>query len=135
MKKIGIALFLGPFMAFAILFFLTAQNPIHADTSGSGISQDTIVFKNSYGDVTFTHKKHNADYQIDCYVSDCHRHTLRNVEKKQDLCRDCHKKPAEGNTPSKKDAFHETCKKCHQDDKKEGKPAGPTGCKDCHKKK
>ena len=114
---------------------MTAEKVAKADTSGSGITQDVIVFKNSYGDVTFTHKKHNVDYQIDCYNADCHHHTLRNVKEKQDLCRDCHKKQAEGDTPSKKDAFHKSCKKCHEDEKKENKPTGPTACKDCHKKK
>jgi hypothetical protein len=104
-----------------------------ADVSGNGITKDAIVFQCSYGDVTFTHKKHNVDYKIDCYNGDCHHHTLR--KNKQDLCRDCHKAKAEGNTPSKKEAFHESCKKCHENCKKENKPAGPTACKDCHKKK
>jgi len=112
------------------------QKSTKADTSGSGITKDTIVFECSYGDVTFTHKKHNVDYKIDCYDSKCH-HTW-NKEKEQksgDLCRDCHKKQAEGNTPSKKDAFHKSCKGCHEDMKKDGKPTGPTTCRKCHKKK
>jgi hypothetical protein len=141
MKKI--AIFLLGVLFFALFYILFspkglifgAQKSAQADTSGSGITKDTIVFENSYGDVTFTHKKHNVDYKIDCYDADCHHHTLRNKETKQDLCRDCHKKNAEGNTPSKKDAFHKSCKTCHEDRKKENKPTGPTACKECHKKK
>ena len=107
-----------------------------ADTSGNGITKDVITFECSYGDVTFTHKKHNVEYKIDCYDSKCHHTWDKDKNQKSgDLCRDCHKEKAEGNTPSKKDAFHKSCKGCHEDRKKEGKPTGPTACKECHKKK
>ncbi len=137
-KKIIIVLlfafFLAILLCFSVMLFNTAK--AKADTSGSGITKDTIVFENSYGDVTFTHKKHNVDYKIDCYDSKCH-HTWdkEKQQKSGNLCRDCHKKNAEGNTPSKKDAFHKSCKGCHEDRKKENKPTGPIACKECHKKK
>ncbi len=112
------------------------QGVAQADTSGNGITKDVITFECSYGDVTFTHKKHNVEYKIDCYDSKCHHTWDKDKNQKSgDLCRDCHKKKAEGNTPSKKDAFHKSCKGCHEDRKKEGKPTGPTACKECHKKK
>ena len=49
-------------------------------------------------------------------------------------CLECHKAKTEGKTLSAKDAFHKDCKGCHDDAKKAKKPAGPTGCTQCHVK-
>jgi hypothetical protein len=138
---LALSIFCVLFFGFLIIFPLFHQIPFisksaQADTSGNGITKNVIVFECSYGDVTFTHKKHNVNYKIDCYDSKCHHTWDKDKQQKSgDLCRDCHKKQAEGNTPSKKDAFHKSCKGCHEDRKKENKSTGPTACKECHKKK
>lgn len=139
-KLIPSVVFWGLCLAFTIYFLVPGPilmpKSAKADTSGDGITKNIIVFECSYGDVTFTHRKHNVNYKIDCYDSKCHHTWDKDKQQKSgDLCRDCHKKQAEGNTPSKKDAFHKSCKSCHEDRKKEGKPTGPTACKECHKKK
>jgi formylmethanofuran dehydrogenase subunit E len=72
------------------------------------LAADTMVFQTKMGAVTFPHKKHQEMLKS---------------------CKPCHEK-----TPGKiegfnKDAAHKLCKGCH-----EAKGAGPTGCKDCHKK-
>ncbi len=99
--------------------------------SGVFAAKDVVEFNPSYGKVTFTHKKHSENYKIDCLK--CH-HTWKKGETTGKFCRDCHKEKAEGKTLSVKDAFHNDCKKCHDDAKKANKPAGPTGCTQCHVK-
>jgi hypothetical protein len=99
--------------------------------------------------VTFTHKKHNVDYQIAC--ADCH-HVYKdgkNAWKEGDAvqkCEACHSqaKPprAKAGEPglSKEEkiksyhysAIHENCAGCHKALKKAGKPTGPVSCKKCH---
>jgi hypothetical protein len=93
-------------------------------------AKDVIEFTPSFGKVTFTHKKH-ADAIKDCLR--CH-HTWKKDETSGKLCLDCHKAKAEGKTLSSKDAFHKDCKGCHDEAKKANKPAGPTGCTQCHVK-
>ncbi len=99
--------------------------------TGAFAAKDTIVFNASFGKVTFDHKKHSETLKIDCLK--CH-HTWKAGETSGKKCTECHKAAAEGKTPSLKDAFHNTCKSCHEGLKKAGKPAGPTGCTQCHVK-
>ena len=98
----------------------------------SGVSaKDVIEFNPSYGKVTFTHKQHAETLKIDCVK--CH-HNWKQGETSGKLCKECHKAKAEGKTISAKDAYHKDCKGCHDEAKKAKKPAGPTGCTQCHVK-
>ncbi len=98
----------------------------------SGVfAKDVIEFTPTYGKVTFTHKKHAEALKNDCLT--CH-HTWKKGETSGKGCKDCHKAKTEGKALSSKDAFHKSCKGCHADAKKANKPAGPTGCTQCHVK-
>jgi hypothetical protein len=99
--------------------------------SGAFAAKDVITFEASNGKVTFNHKAHAEKLKIDCVK--CH-HTWKQGETSGKLCVDCHKAKAEGKTPSMKDAAHKDCKGCHDEAKKANKPAGPTGCTQCHVK-
>ncbi len=99
--------------------------------SGTFAQKDVVQFNPSYGKVTFAHKKHTDTLKIDCMK--CH-HTWKKGETSGKLCKDCHKAKAEGKTLALKDAFHQDCKGCHDEAKKANKPAGPTGCTQCHVK-
>ena len=94
-------------------------------------AKDVVEFNPSYGKVTFTHKKHAETLKIDCMK--CH-HTWKKGETSGKLCLECHKAKAEGKALAAKDAFHKDCKGCHDEAKKANKPAGPTGCTQCHVK-
>jgi len=98
--------------------------------TGAFAQKDVITFDAPNGKVTFAHKKH-VDMKLDCVK--CH-HTWKAGEKSGKLCKDCHKAKEEGKTPSLKDAAHKDCKGCHDEAKKANKPAGPTGCTQCHVK-
>jgi hypothetical protein len=89
-------------------------------------AKDDYVFKVSYGDVKFTHKNHAEKLKLEC--KKCH-HTGD-----YKACKECHKAKTEGKTLSSKDAYHKDCKGCHDEAKKAAKPAGPTGCTQCHVK-
>jgi hypothetical protein len=98
----------------------------------SGVfAKDVVEYNPSYGKVTFTHKKHAETVKIDCVK--CH-HTWKKGETTGKLCKDCHKAKLEGKAISAKDAYHKDCKGCHEEAKKANKPAGPTGCTQCHVK-
>jgi len=98
--------------------------------TGAFAAKDVITFDVSYGKVTFKHKAH-VDMKYEC--TKCH-HTWKKGETTGKLCVDCHKATAEGKTISAKEAFHKDCKGCHEEAKKASKPAGPTGCTQCHVK-
>jgi len=98
--------------------------------TGAFAQKDEMTFDVPYGKVKFTHKKH-ADAIKDCLK--CH-HTWKKGETSGKLCKDCHKAKAEGKALSMKDAAHKDCKGCHDEAKKANKPAGPTGCTQCHVK-
>jgi len=77
-------------------------------SASSSPAADCIVLPAKMGAVNFNHKKH------------------------QELLKDC--KLCHDKAPGKiegfgKDSAHKLCKGCH-----EAKGAGPTGCKECHKK-
>ena len=99
--------------------------------SGAFAAKDEITFDASMGKVKFPHKKHAETLKIDC--TKCH-HTWKKGETSGKLCLECHKAKAEGKALAAKDAFHKDCKGCHDDAKKANKPAGPTGCTQCHVK-
>ncbi len=99
--------------------------------TGAFAAKDVITFDVSQGKVTFPHKKHAETLKIDCLK--CH-HTWKAGETSGKLCVECHKAKAEGKTLSAKDAFHKDCRGCHDEAKKAKKPAGPTGCSQCHVK-
>ena len=99
--------------------------------TGAFAAKDEITFDVSYGKVKFTHKKHAETLKIDCLK--CH-HTWKKGETSGKMCKDCHKAKAEGKALSAKDAYHKDCKGCHDEAKKASKPAGPTGCTQCHVK-
>jgi hypothetical protein len=101
----------------------------------SGVfAKDVVEFNPSYGKVTFAHKKH-VDLKYEC--TKCH-HTWKKGETTGKVCKDCHKASKEASKDGKgitaKDAYHGDCKKCHEEAKKANKPAGPTGCTQCHVK-
>jgi hypothetical protein len=99
--------------------------------SGVFAAKDVVEFSPAYGKVKFTHKKHAETLKIDCLK--CH-HTWKKGETTGKLCGECHKAKAEGKALSAKDAYHKDCKGCHDEAKKANKPAGPTGCTQCHVK-
>jgi len=99
--------------------------------TGVFAAKDVIEFSPSYGKVKFTHKKHAETLKIDCLK--CH-HTWKKGETSGKMCKDCHKAKLEGKAISAKDAYHKDCKGCHEEAKKANKPAGPTGCTQCHVK-
>jgi hypothetical protein len=99
--------------------------------TGVFAAKDVIEYTPSYGKVTFAHKKHAETLKIDCLK--CH-HTWKKGETSGKLCKDCHKAKLEGKAIAAKDAYHKDCKGCHEDAKKANKPAGPTGCTQCHVK-
>ena len=96
-----------------------------------GFAKDVVEFNPAYGKVKFTHTKHAETLKIDCLK--CH-HTWKKGETTGKLCMECHKAKAEGKALAAKDAFHKDCKGCHDEAKKANKPAGPTGCTQCHVK-
>jgi len=114
---IGIAILAG--FLFAIL------------VATGAFAKDVVEYNVSQGKVTFTHKKHAETLKNDCMK--CH-HTWKKGETSGKLCSDCHKAKAEGKALAAKDAYHKDCKGCHDEAKKANKPAGPTGCTQCHVK-
>ncbi len=105
--------------------------------------------------VTFSHKKHSADYKLSC--TECHhvyengKNTWKEGDKVQ-KCTECHKvaltpqKDKEAYQKLKKKekknayywAIHENCVKCHKKFKKKDKVKYkkiPTVCAKCHPKK
>ncbi|MBE0574569.1 MAG: cytochrome c3 family protein [Desulfuromonadales bacterium] len=77
------------------------------DAAKQAVSPETIVLEASYGNVTFPHALHQAAFE----------------------CSTCHGEGTPGLFGLDKDKAHALCRDCH---KEQG--AGPTGCKDCHKK-
>lgn len=101
--------------------------------------------------VTFTHKKHNADYKVAC--ADCHHVYTegKNTWKEGDEVKKCDACHTEAKAPKAKEgepklskaekikkyyysAIHGNCAGCHKDLKKAAKPTGPTTCTKCHPK-
>ena len=135
--------------ATAVLFIFSA---VHATDPADTMTMNSAVYKkHSKSLVTFSHKKHNADYKIAC--TDCH-HVFKdgkNMWKQGDEVKKCDACHTEAKAPTGKhapkmskaekiqkyhfSAIHENCQGCHKDLKKAGKPTGPTTCTGCHPKK
>ena len=80
--------------------------------------------------VEFNHKLH-AENKLDC--TRCHHDFdafLNNRGGEGQTCDSCHKKQADDDQPSLKDAFHFQCKTCHETMK-----TGPVTCGECHVRK
>ena len=80
--------------------------------------------------VEFNHKLH-AENKLDC--TRCHHDFdafLNNRGGEGQTCDSCHKKEADDEQPSLKDAFHFQCKTCHETMK-----TGPVTCGECHVRK
>jgi hypothetical protein len=137
-------------VAAAAVAFLFAGVYATQEAPENIVMESKVFGKHKKGLVTFTHKKHSADYKIPC--ADCH-HVYKdgkNVWKEGDEVQKCAACHSEAKAPTGKDApklskaekiekyyysaIHENCMGCHKDLKKEGKPTGPTSCKDCHPK-
>jgi hypothetical protein len=117
------------------------------DKGPETITMDSKVYpEHKKSLVTFSHQKHNVDYQIAC--NECHHvyQDGKNVWKEGDevgKCDSCHagaKAPTEPKLSKEEEikgyhysAIHENCKGCHQAAVKEGKVA-PTKCTECHPK-
>ncbi|MEW6374308.1 MAG: cytochrome c3 family protein [Thermodesulfobacteriota bacterium] len=99
--------------------------------TGVFAAKDVIEFNPPYGKVKFSHKNHTDKYKYEC--TKCH-HTWKKGETAGKLCKECHKAKTEGKAISAKEAYHKDCKGCHDEAKKANKPAGPTGCTQCHVK-
>lgn len=99
--------------------FLSAVSSMAGDDKGA----ESIVLKGgSMGSITFPHATHQGLF-VDCRP--CH-----DLFPKESLAIDNLK--AEGKL-QKKDVMN-MCRKCHMDLAEKGQEAGPTSCKDCHKK-
>lgn len=104
---------------------------------GQDMPEEIIIDKGVYGTdiyegVRFSHGAHALGFGIVCGV--CH-HTWNQEENIfPDKCSDCH---AEKKTEkiSLRDAYMNSCRGCHGHLKMGGKPAGPTRCNECHRKK
>ncbi len=91
--------------------------------------------------VTFTHKKHEADYGIDCLV--CHHKAESKEAIKGCASEGCHtdaSRAAKREPTGFYSAFHNkkadaSCLGCHKKEKKAGNNNAPLSCKDCHPKK
>ncbi len=86
---------------------------------------ETMVLKGgSMGDVAFNHKKHQDTLKEDCNA--CHKLFAKEAGSIE-------KAIAAGTL--KKKAVMKECIDCHKATKAKGAVAGPTSCKECHKKK
>jgi cytochrome c553 len=132
-------------LSVVFLFAVVSATQQAADT----MTMESKVFpEHTKGLVTFSHKKHNADYKVPC--ADCHHAYTdgKNTWKEGDAVQKCDACHTEAKAPSGADApklsneekiqkyyysaIHENCVGCHKALKKEAKPTGPTTCKECH---
>ena len=109
----------------------------------------TIWKAHTKSPVTFSHKKHSAEYGAKCV--DCHhvmkdgKNTWKEGDKVQ-LCQECHNEPTVTGEKKLSEAqqklnlklaFHNNCQGCHKDLKKKDKAKYgkiPTTCIQCHPK-
>lgn len=101
------------------VFLLSVGNSLAEDNKGAA----SIVLKGgSSGAVTFPHDRHQKIF-VDC--KPCHE-----LFGKESQVID--KMKTDGRL--KKKEVMNMCKNCHKDLSVKGEKAGPTACKDCHKK-
>jgi len=130
-------------VASVLLFLLTAVEASKQEAPDEIIIHSSIWPSKKNLDAKFTHKKHAAEYKIEC--GQCH-HVYeggKNIWKQGadvQACQKCHtniKTGKELNTATEEEkklslfrAFHDNCRGCHTKEKK-----GPIKCTECHKKK
>ena len=144
MKRRSILLFATIF-GFAVMYAATgAFAGTHVDDI---IKMENKAYaKHKKGIVEFSHKKHNAEYHLDC--GECH-HDEHNKPREglkmgDDVknCIECHKKPGKfkkGAEGKKLDyhaeAIHKNCVGCHKaTNKAAGNKNAPASCTKCHPK-
>ena len=92
--------------------------------AGAAFAADTIVLKGGApGDVTFPHKLHHEKLKNNCDA--CHKLFAKEIGSIE--------KAIAAGKMQKKDAMKQ-CVDCHKAEKAKGSAAGPTSCKECHKK-
>ena len=84
-------------------------------------AEDMVLYGGKSGDVPFPHLKHQENLE-DCQT--CHDLFPQEAGVIEKLKADGELK--------KKAVMNTQCTKCHRVLKKEGKPTGPTSCKNCH---
>ena len=95
-----------------------------AGAAFAGNGAETIVLKGgSLGDVTFPHKVHQEKLSQKCDA--CHKLFAKEAGSIE--------KAIAAGTMKKKDAMT-NCLDCHKAEKAKNAAAGPTTCKECHKK-
>ena len=123
MKKIVMLLTLVAFIAVSAVVFANPAAP------AGDLTVTEMMKSNKKPPVMFSHTKHAAGVP-DCKT--CH-HTW-DGKAAPEKCSKCHTGRKSGKKDNIKNTMHRKCKGCHKDFKKANKPAGPTSCKDCHKK-
>ncbi len=83
-----------------------------------------------FAPVPFTHKKHYVDYAAPCRA--CHHAWTVDVRENPLKCKECHKGKELSDAILLRNAFHRCCLNCHRDLRRQKKPTGPIGCKECH---
>ncbi len=104
----------------AVCFFLAVATSVAVQNTGEA---NLVLDGGKTGSVAFPHKAHQDNLK-DCNV--CHD-TFPQEKGSID------KLKAEGKLKQKQ-VMNTQCLKCHRDNKKAGKPSGPTGCTSCHSK-
>ena len=124
-------------MAVFMLYLLVIWMGMVKKVYGQNMPEEIIIDKgiystDIYGAVRFLHGAHALDFSIVCGI--CH-HTW-NQEKSgfPDKCSHCHEVKDTEKVPLR-DAYMNNCRGCHGRLRIEGKPAGPTRCNECHRKK
>jgi len=123
MKKIVLLLALVAFIAVSAVAFANPAAP------AGDLKVSEMMKSNKKPPVMFSHAKHAAGVP-DCKT--CH-HTW-DGKSAPEKCSKCHTGRKSGKKDNIKNTMHKKCKGCHKAMKKAGKKAGPTSCKDCHKK-
>ncbi len=123
MKKIVLMVALAAFLMVSAVAFANPKAP----TGELKVSE--MMKSNKKPPVMFSHAKHAAGVP-DCKT--CH-HTW-DGKAAPEKCSKCHTGRKSGKKDNMKNTMHKKCKGCHKAFKKAKKPAGPTSCKDCHKK-
>jgi len=113
-----------------------AMKDVHARGSQTAPSEDTrpsdtVVFKTSFGPVTFFHAKHQDFAPQQCVT--CHHKTEQETNH---ACRACHKRSVEtneGDPPSFSAVKMKFCRGCHaQAKEKDQNSKAPVACEGCH---
>jgi hypothetical protein len=113
-----------------IVLLFAAFIPLAHSQEDSYILNHKTIGEHQRPLVVFNHKLH-AENKFDCIR--CHHDFdayLNNRGGEGQTCDSCHKKEADDDQPSLKDALHSQCKGCHENMK-----SGPVTCGECHVRK